>query len=362
MAEVYFFDYSKEESILRGIATLFTQSALVKVIPQEGSVAMKLHMGELGNITYIRPIFARRVADLIKRAGGKPFVTDTISLYPGARNTPDRYLATAASNGFTEASIGAPIVIADGEGDEGVAVPVKSPVEGCELKETRVASKIYHADSLVVLSHFKGHAQTGFGGAIKNLAMGCVTKETKGALHSVNTPMLDESQCDGCGICVETCPTQALSLENGKLERDLKLCQGCSTCLFSCPAAALYWPQGSKEQLQVNMAHAASAVLENFKEKVGFINFLQDVTPHCDCASPSGRPIVQDVGILASLDPVAIDKASLDLIDQAPVILSPAPASPPDLLGRMHGTDSLVQLKTAERLGLGSLEYRLVTL
>ena len=362
MAEVYFFDYSKEENILRGIARLFTQSALVKIIPQEGSVAMKLHMGELGNITYIRPIFVRRVADLIKRAGGKPFVTDTTSLYPGGRNTPDKYLATAASNGFVEASIGVPVVIADVEGDEGVAVPVESPVGGCELKETRVASKIYHADSLVVLSHFKGHAQTGFGGAIKNLAMGCVTKKTKGALHSVTIPMLDESLCDGCGICVETCPTQALTLENGKLKRDLKLCQGCSTCLFSCPADALYWPQGAKEQLQVYVAHAASAVLENFKEKVGFINFLQDVTPHCDCAAPAGKPIVQDVGILASLDPVAIDKASLDLIDQAPVILSPAPASPPDLLGRMHDTDSLVQLKTAERLGLGSLEYRLVTI
>lgn len=362
MSEVYFFDYAREGSILRGIERLFTQSHLAKTISPEESVAIKLHMGELGNISYLRPIFVRRVADLIKRVGGRPFLTDTTTLYPGGRDTPKKYLATAASNGFVEASIGAPVVIADEDGDEGVAVVIESPVEGCEVKEARVASRIYHADSLVVLSHAKGHMQTGFGGAVKNLGMGCVTNETKGVLHAPTTPALDESSCDGCGLCVEACPREALSLEQGKPKRDLKLCQGCSHCLSTCPTGAFYWPEGAKERLQVNIAHSAYAVLKSFKGKVGFINFIQDVTPLCDCVAPAGRPIVQDVGILASLDPVAIDKASLDLIDRAPVIISPAPASPPDLLGRMHGTDSLVQLRTAERLGLGSLEYHLITL
>jgi hypothetical protein len=362
MAEVYFLDYSKSQSILQAMKDLFTKSSLDKTIPRQGSVAVKLHMGELGNITYIRPIFVRRVVDLIKGAGGRPFVTDTTTLYSGGRNTPDGYLATAASNGFIEASIGAPVVIADDDGEEGVTVVIENQVAGCQLRDIRVATRIYHADSLMLLSHVKGHRLTGLGGAIKNLAMGCVTKKSKKAQHAVNAPVLDESRCDGCSTCVDVCPANALSMMNEKPVRNVELCNNCSQCVFNCPNGALFWPKGAKERLQANMAHAAWAVLKNFNGKVGFINFVQDVTPLCDCASPAGLPMVQNVGILASLDPVAIDKASLDLIDRAPLIVSPAPASPPDLLGRMHGTNSLVQLRTAERLGLGSLEYQLVTI
>lgn len=362
MAEVYFLDYSKNQNILQALQDLFAKSSLAGTIPRRGSVAVKLHMGELGNITYIRPIFVRSVVDLVKMVGGKPFVTDTTTLYAGGRNTPERYLATAASNGFVEASMGAPVVIADDDGDEGVAVAIENPVAGCQLKDIRVATRIYHADSLMVLSHVKGHGQTGFGGAIKNLGMGCVTKKSKKAQHAVNAPVLDESRCDGCGICVDACPTHALSIVDEKLVRDEELCTNCSACIDHCPNEALSWPEGSKEQLQVCLAHSAWAVVKNFNGRVGFINFVQDVTPQCDCAAPAGLPMIQDVGILASLDPIAVDKASLDLIDRAPLVVSPAPASPPDLLGRMHGTDSLVQLRTGERLGLGSLEYQLITI
>lgn len=361
MSDVYFFDYAKGTSIIKGMDDLFTRSSIANVVSPEEPVAVKLHMGELGNVTYIRPLFVRMVVDLVKRAGGKPFVTDTTALYSGARGTPESYLATAAANGFTEASMEAPVVIAD-EGDEGTTTTIENPVEGCEIREAKIASRIYDADSLLVLSHAKGHAMTGFGGAVKNLGMGCVTKESKSAQHTPNTPVIDESKCDACGQCVEVCPANALSLVEGKIVRDMKLCTSCSDCLFTCPTEALSWPPGSKERLQVNIAHIAYAVLKNFKGKVGFINFIQDVTPLCDCAAPAGKPIVQDVGILASLDPVAIDKASIDLIDQAPVVVSPAPASPPDLLGKIHNVDSLIQLRTAERLGLGSLEYNQVTI
>ena len=360
MSDVYFLDYAKGGSILRGMRDLLTMSSLADAMSPQRSVAIKLHMGELGNVTYIRPFFVRRVADLVKRAGGEPFVTDTTALYPGARGTPERYLATAAANGFTEASIGAPVVIAD-EGDDGIAVAIESPVDGCELTQIMVASKIHHADSMLVLSHAKGHMQTGFGGAIKNLGMGCVTQEGKAASHSANTPVFDESKCDGCGLCVEACPRDALVLAEGRIMRDMTRCMGCSSCLFTCPMDAFEFPPGASDRLQVNVAHAAYAVLKNLKGKVGFINFVQDVTPQCDCAAPAGKPVVQDVGILASLDPVAIDKASIDLIDQAPVVVSPAPASPPDLLGKIYGIDSLVQLRAAERLGLGKLEYNLIT-
>ena len=361
MSEVYFLDYGKCTSILEGMGDLFTKSSLDKVISPEKSVAVKLHMGERGNITYLRPFFVSRVVELVKKAGGKPFVTDTTVLYPAARGTVEGYLATATANGFTEASMGAPVVIAD-EGDEGTVSTIESPMDGCELREVEIASRIYDADSLLVLSHAKGHDLTGFGGALKNLGMGCTTKKGKAAQHFANIPIYDNEKCTACGTCVDVCPPKCLSLVDEKIVRNDELCTGCSACLENCPQGAYHFPPRASERFQEHVAHAACAVLKNFKGKVGFINFIQDVTVLCDCAAPAGKPIVQDVGILASLDPVAIDKASIDLIDQAPLVVSPAPASPPDLLGKINGRDSFVQLRTAEKLGLGSLEYNLITL
>ena len=362
MSKVFFFDYSKEGSILSGIRSLCEKSAILEIIPKDGSVAIKLHMGELGNITYLRPVFVRRVVDLVKQAGGKPFVTDTTTLYPGGRDTESKYLSTAASNGFVEESLGAPVVIADGDGHDGIPVPLESIIDSCKLKEVEVATKIYEASFLLVLSHVKGHMLSGFGGAIKNLAMGCVTKKSKSEQHRENPPLLEESKCDGCEACIKICPTEAITLEEGRPKRDSEKCIYCSTCLFECPSDALFWERGNKERFQVYLAHAASAVWRKFEGRTGFINFVQDVTPHCDCAAPAGKPVVPDIGILASLDPVAIDKASLDLIDKSPIILSPTPPTPPDILGKMHNNDSLVHLKTAQRLGLGSLDYKLITL
>jgi len=356
-SKVLFFDYSRGRNILQGIEALFTGLGFGGMVG--GSVAVKLHMGELGNTAYIRPVFVWRVASLVKKAGGRPFITDTTTNYPGERDTTEKYLATAACNGFAESTIGAPVVIADANGDAGISIPIGNSIEGCRIREVKVASKIYGASSLLVLSHVKGHELTGFGGAIKNLGMGCVIKETKRAQHMVNSPLLDESHCNGCGRCAKVCPPQAITMSQGKPSRDLARCIFCSTCLFVCPSDAWLWPQEAKERLQVELAHSAAAVFSKFTGKIGFINFVQDVTPMCDCTAPSGRPVVADVGILASYDPVAIDKASLDLIDQAPLVSGATEARPPDLLGKMHGVSSLVQLKVAEKLGMGSLDYEL---
>ena len=360
MSKVVFLDYSKGGNVLSGMARLCRESMVLDSIPGGGSVAVKLHMGERGNMTYIRPALVRTVVDLVKHAGGRPFVTDTTALYPGARDTGSKYLSTAAYNGFVEESVGAPVVIADGDGHDGIPVPVQSVVHGCDLNEVKIAARIHRADYLLVLSHVKGHMITGFGGAMKNLGMGCVTKEAKRDQHRVNTPMLDEARCDGCEACIEVCPVGALTSVNGKPRKDLEKCIHCSTCLFECPSGALFWERSNKEQFQVYLAHAASAVMSRFGGRAGFLNFIQDVTPCCDCAAPAGRAIVPDIGILASLDPVAVDKASLDLIDQAPVVLNPAPLVPPDRMGKLNETDSLVQLKVAERLGMGSLAYHLI--
>lgn len=357
-SEVFFFPYDKGRAFLRGLRVLF--SKVGDVISAGDSVAVKVHMGEYGGSGYLRPPIVRRVCDLIKEAGGRPFVADTTTLYPMGRFTASQYLATAARNGFTEESVGAPVVIADGEqGYDGEWVAIPGQVSGCPLDRIKIASKIFDADSMVVLSHLKGHGLAGFGGSIKNVAMGCVTKESKGAQHRANRAIIDISKCNGCGQCVEGCSFKALSLVEEKVVRDDEKCMDCSHCLYLCPEGVYSLPPGVKERFQVCLAHAAAGVLSRFQSKVAFINFVQDVTRLCDCVAPSGFPVVPDIGILASKDVVAVDKASLDLIAQSRPLGKFADFRSPDILGKINGTDSLVQIKTGHELGLGSMTYEL---
>jgi len=362
MSKVVFLDYSKEVDVLPGIEGLCAESGILKAISKGDSVAVKLHMGELGNVTYIRPAFVRKVVNVVKKRGARPFVTDTVSLYPGGRDNEKKHLSTAAYNGFVKETVGAPVVIADGDGDEGQTVAVENAVGACDLREVQVAARIHEADFLLVLSHVKGHMITGFGGAVKNLGMGCVTKRSKREQHRVCPALLDDSRCDGCEGCLEACPVDALSMRGGKPQRDSEKCIYCSTCLFACSRKALFWERNNKERFQVYLAHAAGAVMRGFEHKIGFINFVQDVTPHCDCAAPAGRALFPDIGVLASTDPVALDKASLDVIDKARMIGAPRPISGPDKLGKWHEVDSLAQLRTAQELGMGNLGYSLSVL
>jgi uncharacterized Fe-S center protein len=357
-SEVFFFPYDRGRPFLRGLRTLYAKVA--GVVSAGDSVAVKVHMGEYGGSAYLRPPIVRRACDLIKEAGGKPFVTDTTTLYPLGRFTASKYLATAARNGFTEESVGAPVVIADGEqGYDGEWAPILRQVSGCSLDKIKIASKIFNADSLMVLSHVKGHEQAGFGGSIKNVAMGCVTKESKAAQHRANRAIIDISKCNGCGQCVEACPFKALSLVEEKMVRDDEKCMDCSHCLYLCPEGVYSLPPGAKKKFQISLAHAATGILARFQSKVAFINFVQDVTQSCDCVAPSGFPVVPDIGILASTDVVAVDKASLDLIAQSRPLGKFGDISSSDILGKINGTDSLVQIRIAQKLGLGNMEYEL---
>jgi uncharacterized Fe-S center protein len=360
MSQVFFFDYSKWRNPLYGVHALLTRSGFEETVLNGGSVAIKLHMGELGNIRYIRPVFARKMVDIVRNRGGKPFLFDTVVSYPGERDTKQKYLSTAAKNGFAEGTMDAPVVITD-DADRHAVIPIRNQINDCQLGQVKAPSLLLESDCIVVLSHVKGHELTGFGGALKNLGMGCVSTETKRAEHSVNMPEFNESACDGCGKCVDACPTGALKLVDERVERVVSECISCGTCVFKCPSHGWVWPSGSKEKLQVYLAHAANAILSEYKGRIGFINFIQDIVPHCDCAAPSGEPIVQDVGVVFSFDPVAVDKSSCDLIDQAPIIPGSTSAMPPDLLGKIHRTDSSVQLSTAEKLGIGTSKYDMVS-
>jgi uncharacterized Fe-S center protein len=357
-SEVFFFPYDMDRAFLKGLRALFPRVA--NVVSTGDLVAVKVHMGEYGGSAYLRPPIVRRVCDLIKESGGKPFVTDTTALYPAGRFTASQYLATAAFNGFTEESLGASVIIADGEqGYDGEWVDIPKRVSDCSLNKIKIAKEIFDADSMIVLSHLKGHELAGFGGSIKNLAMGCVTKESKAAQHRVNRGVIDLSKCTGCGQCVEACAFEALSLLEEKIMRDEEKCMNCNNCLYTCSEGVFSLSPQAKERFQVYLAHAAAGVLSRFHSKVAFINFVQDVTPLCDCATPSGLPVVPDIGILASTDVVAVDRASLDLIAQSKPLGKFANVSSPDILGKIHSTDSLIQIRTAQKLDLGNMEYQL---
>jgi hypothetical protein len=361
MSGVLFFSYSRDINALKGLQLLFTKSKILGNMPEKAKVAIKLNTGDLGDIRYIRPVFAWQVARLVKEYGGKPFLFDTVSSNPGNKKSARNNTDTAAINGFTRDTIGVPLVITDNDG-KFINVPINNRVDNPSISNAEIPEKLAKSDVMIVLSHVKGYTFTGFGGAIKNLGTGCVSTRTKQAQNLVNSPKLKENaECDECNLCVAECPVGALTIVNNKVQKVETKCTGCCTCYFTCPNEYWYLPEGTRNKQQVNIAHAAGAVLSAYKGQVIYINFIQDVIPYCDYIAISSPPVVQDAGIMLSLDPVSIDKASLDIIDMSPVIEPKATPKPPDILGKIHNTDSTIQLRTAEKLNIGEMNYSIVS-
>ncbi|MFZ5647773.1 MAG: DUF362 domain-containing protein [Bacillota bacterium] len=364
-SSVYFTDMraTQKLNLIDKVGKLFSEAGLGEIISPGDLVAIKLHFGEKGNTGYIRPQFIRKIVEEVKRAGGKPFLTDANTLYVGSRSNAVDHLRTAIENGFAYAVVNAPLVIADGlNGKDYMNIPVN--LKHC--KEVKIGSAIVLADAMIAVSHFKGHEATGFGGAIKNVGMGCGSRAGKQVMHSDMLPGVKQEKCKACSRCHQWCPTGAIAVGELKMAVvDPKLCIGCGECTVTCPHGAIgvNWRNNMKDALQEKMAEYALGVMQNKKGKAGFINFLNNITPDCDCFSFSDAPVVRDIGILASRDMVAIDQACVDLVNKERVL----PGS--KLEGKETGDifaalnpdiDWSRQLAYGQEIGLGSREYDLL--
>jgi len=326
-------------------------------------VAVKVHWGERGNAGFLPSFWTRHVVSLIKAQGANPFVTDTNTLYRGSRHNAVDNLKTAAANGFTSETVGAPVVVADGlKGMDYEEVPI----QGSHMKSARIATAIVQADAMVVLSHVKGHMIFGMGGAIKNLGMGCAASAAKQYLHAEVTPRVNADRCTACGACVHHCAFEAISMVSppespSRAAIDLDKCSGCGECLVVCPVEAIPINWGKDfATTQEKTAEYAAASVKGLEKPVLYVNFLLSITPDCDCCHWSDVPFVPDIGIAASTDPVALDAASADLINRYDQKTDDQHGSGErNRLKENHDIDYLRAFGHAAKMGLGSLNYRL---
>ena len=342
----------------------------LKDIDMDGKfVAIKMHFGELGNISYLRPNYARAVVDAVKSLGGKPFLTDCNTMYPGSRKNAIEHLYCAWENGFTPLTVGCPIIIGDGlKGTDDVDVPVEG---GEYVKSAKIGRAVMDADIFISLSHFKGHEMTGFGGAIKNIGMGCGSRAGKTDQHSGGQPQISEELCRGCKKCLAQCANNGLyfDVETRKMKVNTDNCVGCGRCLGACNFDAISFEnEQAPELLNRRMAEYAKAVV--WGRPHFHISLVLDISPNCDCHAENDAPILPNIGMFASADPLALDQACVD----ACLAATPMPGS--QLYDHMHSPDfhdhhdhfknSTPEsewrscIEHAEKIGLGSREYELI--
>lgn len=362
---VFFADLrARKISQLDKVEQLFKAGGFADLIKPNELVALKAHFGERGNTAFVSPLFIQRLVKLVRSRKGKPFLTDTNTLYLGGRFNAVDHLETAYHHGFDWSNIGAPVIIADGLSGQDYQ---KIQIDGKHFREVKIATAVTCANSLIVTAHFKGHSMTGFGGALKSLGMGFGSRGGKQEMHSEILPTINMDVCSGCARCLKWCPAEAIKLVKVKGEKKArineKLCYGCGECRAACLEGAVSIDWASEpEKVQERIAEYAYGVMKQKKGKVGFFNFLINITPDCDCWAYSDSAIVPDIGILASKDPVAIDQASLDLVNQAPTLPNSAISGKTgqDKFKIIHGISGEAQLAHADKLGIGSRHYELI--
>jgi uncharacterized Fe-S center protein len=366
-AKVYFTDMRCKvgTSLLAKLEKLIVKAGIDKIDFKDKYVAIKIHFGEPGNLAFLRPNWAKVVVDYVKAHGGRPFLTDCNTLYVGRRNQALAHLDAAFENGYTPFSTGAQNIIADGlRGTDDVEVPVKGAIY---CKTARIGRAIMDADIVISLSHFKGHEVAGFGGALKNLGMGSGSRAGKMAQHNDGKPAVDKKRCIGCKFCTKFCNQNAISIgADGKAVIDHAKCVGCGRCLGTCNQNAIANNTGnSAEKLNAKIVEYAKAVVDG---RPSFhINIVNQVSPYCDCHGESDAPIVADIGMFAAFDPVALDKACIDAVNAAPEIQTSILSEREhkhdhDHFRNIHpSTDWRTQISHAEKIGLGTGDYELVT-
>ncbi len=373
VSKVYFTDFHTVpfgDGLPAKLQKLLRKAGIEQIDLEGKFAAIKLHFGELGNISYLRPNYARAVVDLVKELGGKPFLTDCNTMYPGSRKNALEHLECAWQNGFTPLTVGCPILIGDGlKGTDDVNVPVRG---GEYVKEAKIGRAIMDADVFISLTHFKGHEMTGFGGTIKNIGMGCGSRAGKTEQHSSGTPEISANACRGCRKCQKECANGGLVFDetSKKMTVDPANCVGCGRCLGACNFDAIsFATDNAVEVLNRRMAEYTKAVVDGRPQF--HISLVVDVSPNCDCHGENDVPILPNLGMFASFDPLALDQACVDACLKA----SPLPGSQlarhledPNFHDHHdHFTNSTPEsewrscLEHAEKIGLGSREYELIT-
>jgi len=368
ISRVYFTDLhaTSSMSLLKKLENLVKRAGIDTIDFDKKITALKIHFGEPGNLAFIRPNFAATIVKYLKKKGAKPFLTDTNTLYSGLRSNAIDHLKSAFENGFNPLVTDCPVIIADGlRGSD--FTEINLGLEHCDT--AKIGKAIVDADIIVTMTHFKGHEMTGFGGTLKNLGMGCASVAGKLELHSTSAPEIVPENCTGCRVCEKYCAQDAVMVGADKIAHiDYEKCTGCGQCVAVCQynSAQVVWESAS-ELVSCKISEYSLAVL---KDKPAFhINFIMNVSPDCDCWNYNDYPLVPDIGIAASFDPVALDQACADMVKEAPVLhLSRIGIDNPD--EDHHGQDKFAMahpnthwqagLEHAERIGLGSRKYEIV--
>ena len=370
-SKVYYasFKTTHRENIPQKLRRLITNAGIEGIDFTDKYAAIKIHFGELGNLAFLRPNYAKVVADIVKEQGGKPFLTDCNTLYVGSRKNALDHIDTAYANGFSPFSTGCNVIIADGlKGTDEALVPV----DGEYVTEAKIGRAVMDADIVISLNHFKGHEATGFGGALKNLGMGCGSRAGKMEMHCDGKPNVKARRCVGCGMCTKICAHSAITITDKKAEIDHDKCVGCGRCIGICPKDAVAPGfDSSNDVLNCKIAEYAKAVCQ---ERPCFhISIICDVSPNCDCHSENDIPIIPDVGMFASFDPVALDMACADACNKQPIISGSILSDNKekcqeecDHHDHFHMTHPETNWRScvehAQKIGMGSMEYELITI
>lgn len=363
-SKVYWADFRADfrENLQQKLTRLMKTAGMGEIDFDNKYVAIKMHFGEPGNLAFLRPNWAKTVADFIKERGGKPFLTDCNTLYVGGRKNGLDHLDTAMLNGFNPMTTGCQVIIADGiKGNDEVEVPVEG---GEYVKNAKIGRAVMDADVFISLTHFKGHESAGFGGALKNIGMGCGSRAGKMEQHNAGKPHVVQKHCVGCKLCTKICAHDAISVQDRKAAIDHSKCVGCGRCIAVCARNAITVNfDESHTNLSRKMSEYAKAVVDG--RPCFHISLIIDVSPNCDCRAENDAAIVPNVGMFASFDPVALDMACVDAVNTQPILRGSA-ADIGDCHDQDHfhcihpDTDWMSCLEHAEKLGLGTREYELI--